>query len=356
MRKLNYLSILLIGALIIVFAVGTYKEKVRESELSILAAEYHSEQESKQEKLKLELQQQILDEFPGIVAWGDSLTEGGGGNGVTFPNVLQGLISESKLDIPVENMGVAGEDTNTILGRVESVPFVVGSFTIPEDTSEVEIWLTSSNGNAVWPLRQGDKMNPVIINGVEGTIRIEQDSVDSADFTYYFQRTSAGESVEVEEETVVETIGSSSFDNYIPIIFIGTNGGYDDEEDLITQINTIRDMGKYNEKYIVLGLTTGNAESNEYLESLMEEEFGERYINLREYLVENGLELAGLEATEADLDAISEGSIPPSLLSDEVQFNAQGYTIIGQAIYERMNELGDFDKVRKLVRELKSLK
>ena len=134
--------------------------------------------------------------MPGIICWGDSLTTGAGGDGVTYPQVLEELIKEniiasldlskivnpsyrylaasaqleSLTEIPVVNMGVGGENTDTILGRNGAVPFVVSeSFTISEDDTKTEIHFTSQNGDKVAPLRQGDRgMESVIINGVKG--------------------------------------------------------------------------------------------------------------------------------------------------------------------------------------------
>ena len=68
-----------------------------------------------------------IDEYlPGIVCWGDSLTAGVGGNGVTYPDVLSNLIKTNitgqygggKLrDVEVINCGVGGESSVTIAGR-----------------------------------------------------------------------------------------------------------------------------------------------------------------------------------------------------------------------------------------------
>lgn len=86
----------------------------------------------------------IADKLPGIVCWGDSLTSGPGGNAMTYPISLQNSINNAicsaydpvsslsdeakslvnpddyKISIPVINMGVGGETTNTILGRNRS--------------------------------------------------------------------------------------------------------------------------------------------------------------------------------------------------------------------------------------------
>lgn len=47
---------------------------------------------------------------------------------------------------------------------------------------------------------------------------------------------------------------------------------------------------------------------------------GERFINLREYLVNYGLEDSGLTATKEDKQAIAIGKCPPQLLSDGTHY------------------------------------
>lgn len=298
----------------------------------------------------------INEDIPGIIAWGDSLTAGAGGEGVDYPSVLQKLIADNVYKIPVVNMGVGGETTNTILGRSGSQPFVVSEFTIPENNEKAEIFLSSSNGQDVAPLIRGDAgVNPVSINGVEGVISIDQESDTSGEYSYYFQRTKSGDEVEVDDNTFLMTDASEKYNNYVPIIFIGQNGGFEDTDDLISQINSVLEMEKYNEKFLVLGLTTGSSISRADLEEKMESEYGSNYINLREYIVENGLEQVGIDPTAEDSRAVAEGFVPPSLLFDAIHFTDMGYTVIGNAVFERMQELEYFNEIQSNVEALDNL-
>lgn len=105
------------------------------------------------------LQAAMAQYLPGIVCWGDSLTAGTGGEGITYPQTIEELIDENILSknhcdmgtIPVVNMGVGGEDTCTILGRNGAVPFTVKKdFVIPAGTEPAEIEIEGGS-----PLRQG---------------------------------------------------------------------------------------------------------------------------------------------------------------------------------------------------------
>jgi hypothetical protein len=255
------------------------------------------------------------------------LTAGAGGNGTTYPNVLMSLIKENLVDqfdpeqiaksqglsyiagvrrysldaIDVVNMGVGGETTNTILGRNGAIPFVLeNDFTIPSDTTAVEIHFTSENGKRVAPLRQGASgMDSVCIAGIKGVLSIQQESSTSENYTYYFTRSIAGESITVKAGTEIITSGSTQYLNYIPVIFIGQNGGYDDINELIAQQRAIIDHQEMSEsnqgKFIIVGLHTGTAESRSKLETAMQAEYGAQYINLREYMSTSGLQDAELK-------------------------------------------------------------
>jgi lysophospholipase L1-like esterase len=140
--------------------------------------------------------------------------------------------------------------------------------------------------------------------------------------------------------------------DYIPIIFIGQNGGYDDINDLIAQQRAIISHQKMSElnqgKFIIVGLHTGTEDSRRELEAAMQAEYGDQYINLRDYMATSGLKDAGIEPTEEDKEMMADGMTPASLMnSDKLHFNEAGYKLIGNLIYERMDELGYFDQIKE---------
>lgn len=275
--------------------------------------------------------------FPGIVVWGDSLTKGAGGKGTNYPGVLQKLLQEQGVNVPVVNMGVSGEDTNTIIGRAGGVPFALANdVTIPATSIPVKISLQSENGHKVIPFRRGDRgINPVTLNGVEGKILWNKEKD-----VYSFQRSQNGRATTVSSGSTIVTNATHQYEGFVPVVFIGQNGGYDTAEELVSHVNSIIHMEKYDEKFLVLGLTSGTQESRAELEKVMKETYGIQYINLREYLTSVDLGVVGVKKTQADRDALAVGSVPPSLLVDYVHFNQIGYELIGEAVFERMVELG----------------
>ena len=52
----------------------------------------------------------------------------------------------------------------------------------------------------------------------------------------------------------------------------------------------------------------------------------------------------GVELNAADVKLIDKGVVPEAIRSDGVHFNATGYTIIGNIIYQRIIELGYIER------------
>lgn len=291
------------------------------------------------------------EQIPGIVCFGDSLTEGAGGNGVTFPKVIEERLRKERIYIPVVNMGVGGENSCTIAGRAGGIPFRVKSFTIPAKREAVQVWFQEEEGKSMRLLEKGDLgVNPCIIYGVEGVLSCEIIEGERTD--YYFTRSEEGEAVEVPEESEVQTWASRNFKDYIYIVFIGANKGYADSQDLISQQRSILALQEKNAgKYLVIGLPNVTGEESKVMERAMEEAYGDKYINLREYISTQGIYDAGIKPNAEDLEQMELGKVPPSLLTDHIHFNAKGYTVIGNLIYERMDELGYFDELQEAVKE-----
>ena len=139
------------------------------------------------------------------------------------------------------------------------------------------------------------------------------------------------------------------------VIEMGSNGGWEDYDELIDQYRAIIEYGGCTD-YIVLGDTDdpgtsfadvdqwqffyGSGEQETMWEQALREEFGDHFLNLRAWLVENGLEVAGLEPTYEDYDAAQMGRISPQLRADETHLNSYGYYAQARAVYEHGAMLG----------------
>ena len=83
------------------------------------------------------------------------------------------------------------------------------------------------------------------------------------------------------------------------------------------------------------------------VDTAMMQAFGNRYINVRKYLMEDGLSDAGITPTQEDKRSINNGRVPDSFTSARggVELNGKAYTLIGKLVYDRMNSLGYFNEV-----------
>ncbi len=272
----------------------------------------------------LEVQREYI---PGIVCWGDSHTERGWVEPfeqLVKDNVTTLLQKENgRANIPIVNMGVGSETSKQIVARSGAAPYLVAKdFTIPSDTSLVNIEISFSDGTPAGQVKFGrNGMQAVKISDIAGEIKpiYEGDNIVG----YQFRRAQSGTEIEVKSGTTILTNGAVQFINCLPIIFMGTNGGYNDSpQELAAQIQSMLDYSNAPEgRYIVLGIYTGNKKNLDALEIVMKETFGDHYISLREILTDDYLQ------------------------EDKLHFTSEGYQIIAQKTYERMSQLGYFNEV-----------
>ena len=276
-----------------------------------------------------------------IACWGDSLTAGvGSSDGVTYPSVLSDLCKDT---IDVISYGFGGETSSEIAIRQGAIPITVDSCVIPEG-SWVKLSFTSERCTPPSTVNSTSRVgiNPCSLNGVEGRIIWNEDG-------YYFMRDRGGESVEVDAGTQIITYGTNNFmDDDIVIIWSGTNDGLGDastDEELKSKMEELisnqKEMLEHanTENYIIIGLTAAYSNIEE-INSILKDEYKEHFLDIKEYLVNNGLQDAGIEATENDQNEISHNRVPSSLLYDAIHFNSSGYKAIGNGVYKKLVSLG----------------
>lgn len=352
-RKANIICIIL--TIIIAIGFGYYKHysdiknAEAESQLAEIRKQYEAEKEAEANELaeKEARFENIREDIPGIVCWGDDMTYGRGGVETSYPHILEDLLTENGYSIPVYNFGISGEDSLTVFGRMGAIPFVVDEFKLDENATLYEVKVTSSyNNKEVNPLMQkrNPGVNPSSIMGIDGTL---YGWVEPADLSklgaFFFGRTYTGDAVVVPKGTEIVTNGTT-YKDYIHIVAVGENGGWD--ENIYNLVEQHRLFVEYLEgsknadSYIILGMIKGNADENHETELLMSENFGEHYVNLREYLAGDAMNDLGLVPTDRDREMMAEGIVPESLMADENNLNDDGYKAVGQLVYDRLTELG----------------
>jgi hypothetical protein len=274
-----------------------------------------------------------------ITCWGDSLTHNG--------QWIDKLSELSGYD--GYNGGCGGESCSTIVARQGADVMLVNNVTIPADTTPVTLTTYANGfntylGKKATPLLQGmqQNVNPVTINDIKGTLTWTGSSHRDSTGVWTFTRLEAGDEVVIDRPTPMLTVYDRERNNpHLMVIFMGQNGGYTDNADLINQHKLMIEHS-HAKNVIVLGLSSGTATDRVEYETEMRKAFGRYFISLREYLSKYGLEDAGLTPTEADITAMNEGRVPPQLLIDAVHYTNACKTVIGNMLYKKCKELNIF--------------
>ena len=272
-----------------------------------------------------------------IIGYGDSLTAGTGGNGTTYLTVVQSLLTANGKTTTTINRGGGGETCNGINSRIGAFPIILNPFTLPAGTSTVAVTTKTFGGETVNNLNRFMRgVNPCYIDGIACTLS----RLSDADPTLYLNRNVAGTSVVFDRPKRLVTDGYLNDRNSkIFVIWMGTNNDTYTAEQIIQKQRLFVDTIK-TDKYIILGITQDNEPNRITHNNAMAQEWGSRFLDIREYLIECGLQDVNITPTTADTDAIALGKIPPSLLFDDTHFNKYGYTVIGQQVYRTIDKLG----------------
>ena len=263
-----------------------------------------------------------------IIFWGDSLTAGAGGGGTNYPSVCSQILGKSYL-----NAGVGGENAYLIATRQGADNLIV--FGNPNRTyapAEMKTLL----GKTIKPLAQGGEstVNPINIAGQKCRLSAVVSEYEPVSYTI------SGFNGTLVSETPVGFSGAYLSSN-VTSIFMGQNGPQD-----FAQLSPVIDsmIARTNGKVVIIGLTSGTAAERNSLETNMLTKYGNKYFNAREMVSKYGMTVQNLTPTTADTAAIAEGSVPPSLKSDEVHLNADGYTALGKMLATKIQSLGYFDE------------
>lgn len=272
-----------------------------------------------------------------IIFWGDSLTAGAGGSGFNFPKTCCEILKKSWI-----NAGVGGETANTIACRQGGSNVIIPPGNI-NGSYNIGI-LKDTFGGTVGVLRQGtgsNTGNKIYINNQLCDISIQQSSTTSGDAVY----TISGYTGEATKFPVEGRFIGDDIKGEVTVIFVGQNGAFiDTTNDITARIAIIDSMVKNlnNDKYVVMGLTTGTRSGNENDELQLLEKYGNKFFNSRELLSQYGMQIVGATPTESDNTDIANGKVPASLMSDTIHLNTNGYIALGTLVASKITSLGYF--------------
>ncbi|MBQ9438448.1 MAG: SGNH/GDSL hydrolase family protein, partial [Lachnospiraceae bacterium] len=282
--------------------------------------------------------------LPGIVCVGDSLTAGADSDFEPYPSLLAEMVKEEICLLPVVNLGHGGEESATILAQAGGLPLQIHAFDIPAETVETPVSLYPVD-NQPFKLTETETdalLNPCFVAGVEGYL------TRTLDNQFYFERKSAGEPVSVAEGERVIPAAKGKYPSYLWIIFVGANGGYSSPQNLIDQQRKMLEtLAEGNDRYLIITTTGEDAASNRDVEEACEKEYGEKYLNLREYLSTEAMTDYGILPTAQDLADMEAGRNPKSFRQDGIHYNELGTRIVAERIYEQLIKLGYFDSLKE---------
>lgn len=293
---------------------------------------------------------------PGIAHWGDSLTAGAGGGGVTTVNTIGALSGRQTF-----NGGIGGERSPDIAMRQGGNPlFLDFSGTIPASTTPVTVGVYRRNGTPVTTLiKQGTAgVNPVTATLPSGA-RV-QGTLTWDGTNYKFARLTAGPSVSVNRRIPILGAGAA-YRSWIQLLQPGRNNAAElaqIQEDTVSMVDSLVPARK---KFLVLGILNGIASNGEpegpgtssYAAIVAHTDwaltkYGRRFVDIRRYLIDYGLADAksyGLlpsdfTPTTTDLANIAADTVPQTLRNDTLHLTGVGYTLVGRYVYERLVEMG----------------
>lgn len=310
-----------------------------------------------------------------VICWGDSLTQGNGGGGMTYPLAIQNAATTDHNEIEVLNYGVSGELTSLIAARCGGCPLKLeGGITIPAECTPVSIKIKNSPDGLNYLLTWGgdrefsaqgqafkadNSVNPCIFVGDDGT-EVEGNIICSPDDgSKSFVRLTPGEAVHVSASNRIQTwpmrdhrtsdvlviwtgnndkLTPSSAQNTIKLIESMVKYTYDAEDKDITELD--------DKPYLVLNLSQiDQVNGIDEVNAQISEAFKGHVLDIRSYLLNEALADANLPAeeikTEEDAANLEKGKMPQSLYGkDGIHFTYRCYEIVGERIYEELKNKG----------------
>lgn len=273
-----------------------------------------------------------------VVCLGDSLTVGTGGDGTTMPDTIAALSGAQVL-----NYGGYGESASCIAARQGGNPqYLVEDIVIPADCTPVRAQCSGKYGYEMLLVFSDAGINNVVLGGVEGTYSMVDDE-------RCFTRLTPGDEVNLPAGTQLFTHAMlDKRDDDILVIWAGSNNGIESEDQIPTLVEQIDEMIAFqgNDAYVVVSLTSrhGRIPLVDKVNESLKNHFGNHYLDLRSYMVNEALSDLNITPTELDKKAIEIGDVPVSIRystdEEENHGNADFYRLAGEQIYKKLVELG----------------
>lgn len=284
-----------------------------------------------------------------IAAWGDSLTSGTGGGPGGYVSALQANLTDGRTTF---NGGRGGETAQEIAIRQggQSLTLSAVGGTIPI-SGPIGVTYSENIGwssNVTWS-------SVGTLAGIPGTI---SRAIGSTTLT--FTRTTNGTTATPATNLPWASTPGQQNRGFVQILWAGRNDLGDTTTNSLVlrnrvtaatqaMVNYLSDPAK---PYLVLSVLNRTVESSASTGSTLiaynnvingnadlAAAHGAHYLDVRTYLVQNGLADAGITPTAADSTAMATNTLPPSLTSDGLHLNAAGYAVVEKIVEAKLKQL-----------------
>ncbi len=260
-----------------------------------------------------------------VVWWGDSLTAGAGGAGISAPSELSKI-----LKIPVLNKGVGGENSSQIAVRSGAREISIKFWGDGKKDGDWRVFQVAPSAEI---LRQGSNVLAGSIQGCVAILKFEGSSYSARVFKCKKNLKNGNFKFSI--------IGLETMNSKYKVIWSGRNNG-GDSATVLSDVSSMIDFFKNanpNVKIYVLSVINGAGEGrgtgaytgidgvNTALSSV-----DATYIDVRKCLINQGLKFNKLTATLQDTLDLENDLVPAQLRSDNIHLNSFGYRAVAVCV------------------------
>ncbi len=264
-----------------------------------------------------------------------------------YPTILQNLLGDG---YKVYNAGDGGERTHAIMSRQGALRvytkneyrFDVGETVLLIDQGKGRGVATADGVEPQWtdPFGRDIPIRNVTIDGKPYWMEFTQFDWSNCTCETRLCRDNADEAIVIPKRSeVVIDVAKISKSNYCDIYFMGFNGGYSSDEELVAQHQQMIDY-RGNDRYLIVA-RWGNPATAEALRKA----YGDHVLILVDYCAAGGMEKCGFIPTEEDKECIRNGILPYPLKlrgdadKNDEHLSADGYKVLANALYEQGQKL-----------------
>lgn len=273
-----------------------------------------------------------------LVGWGDSMMKGSGGK----KSILK-AISENLDNIEFTNYGVGGLQSSSVAVLQGGLPLQ-----LKFDKERLPYWGSTAESEYYNLLPYNDQTKPYrkgrIGNNKGKLIRNPDPNNPKIAQSFTFKNQALFKPLTLKDTVVFVFEDAIQKNNAITIIWAGRNdkkagnNSYQTRDNIKAMIDYLNPESR--DKVLILSICNGIGD-NEYrgstphteilrLNVLLQESFGDSFIDLRTYMVKKAIYDMGMTPTSKDIEDMNKDCIPRSLLSDHVHFNSLGYEAAGK--------------------------